>query len=122
VNPHLVAAVGNGEMWVVDTARSLAVGDYLVALAVAGHAMVDPGTVAASHVVARLAEPIDWSHVTDTVRGDDGREHKRVLASVFFQSFVIDRTRDAEITALTERIAAFEAILKTLSTAIQQQR
>ena len=122
VNPHLVEAVGNGEMWVVDTGRDLVAGDYLLSAAVAGHAMVNPGTFEVSHVVARLAEPVDWATVTDTVRGVDGCEHKRVLASVFFESFVVDRTSKAEINALNERIAALEAMLKALTATTAQQR
>ena len=133
VNPHLVEAVGNGEMLVIDTGRDLAAGDYLVSSAVAGHAMTDPGTFDVSNVVARVAEPIDWSHVTETVRGADGREHKRALASVFFESFVIDRTRNAatdaelvslrsEVANLTTQLAALESMLKTLTTTVQQQR
>ncbi len=74
VNPHLVEAVGNGEMWVIDTGRNLVAGDYLVSSAVAGHAMADPGTFDVSYIIARLAEPIDWTTVTDTVRGADGRD------------------------------------------------
>ena len=122
VNPHLVEAVGNGEMWVVDAGRNLDAGVYLMSSDVAGHAMADPGTFPVSNIVARLAEPIDWSRVTDTVVGADGREHKRMLASVFFESFVIDRTKNAEIESLKERIAALESMLKSLTTAIQQQR
>jgi hypothetical protein len=123
VNPHLVEAVGNGEMWVVDTGRNLAAGEYLVSSAVAGHAMTDPGTFETSYIIARLAAPIDWQTVTDTVRGTDGQMHKRVLASVFFESFVVDRTAKSEIKALHERIAALEAALKALTaTTVQQQR
>jgi hypothetical protein len=49
--------------------------------------------------------------------------HKRVLASVFFESFVVDRTAKSEIKALHERIAALEAALKALTaTTVQQQR
>ena len=133
VNPHLVEAVGNGEMWVVDTGRDVAAGDYLVSSAVAGHAMTDPETFDVSHIVARVAEPVDWKTVTDTVQGPDGREHKRALISVLFENFVIDRTRRAETDAelvsmrkelatLTTQLAALESMLKTQTTAVQQQQ
>ena len=95
--------------------------------------MTDPGTFAVSKIVARLAAPIDWATVTETVQGADGRAHKRALASVFFESFVIDRTRnsatDAELVTLrsqvadlTTQLAAVESMLKTLTTAVQQQQ
>jgi len=133
VNPHLVEAVGNGEMWVIDTGRNVAAGDYLLSSAVPGHAMTDPGTFDVSNVVARVAAPIDWANVTDTVRGTDGRSHKRALASVFFESFVVDRTRAAatdaeliglrrEVASLTAQLTELESMLKTLTTAVQQQQ
>jgi hypothetical protein len=117
-NPHLVEAVGNGEMWVIDTGRDLVAGDYLVSSDVAGHAMVDPGTFQVSHIVARLAEAIDWSDVTATAPGPDGREHKRALVSVFFENFVMDRTRssatDAELVRMRNEIANLTAQLAAL--------
>jgi hypothetical protein len=123
-NPHLVEAVGNGEMWVIDTGRDLVAGDYLVSSDVAGHAMIDPGSFPVSYVVARVAEPINWKSVATKVPGPDGREHKRALVSVFFENFVIDRIsvaeefrrvvdrQDSEIRALSARLAALEQMLK----------
>lgn len=122
-NPHLVEAVGNGEMWVVETGRDLVAGDYLISSGVAGHAMTDPGTFEVSYIVARVAEPINWKQVTTTVPGPDGREHKRALVSVFFENFVMDRTatqelnrivaqQDTEIQSLSARLAALEQQLK----------
>ena len=47
--------------------------------------------------------------MTDTVLGADGREHKRALTSVFFESFVIDRTpnsaTNAELVKLRKEVA-----------------
>ena len=71
--------------------------------------------------------------MTDTVLGADGREHKRALTSVFFESFVIDRTPNSatnaelvklrkEVADLTTQLAALDSMLKTLTTAVQQQR
>ena len=123
-NPHLVEAVGNGEMWVIDTGRDLVGGDYLVSSDVAGHAMIDTGAFPVSYIVARVAEPINWKSVATKVAGPDGREHKRALVSVFFENFVIDRIsvaeelhrivarQDSEIRALTARLAALEQMLK----------
>ena len=87
MNPYLVEAVGNGEMWVIDTGRDLVAGDYLISSGVEGHAMVDPKTFAISYIVARVGEPINWRDVKTTVRGADAREHKRALVSVFFENF-----------------------------------
>jgi hypothetical protein len=81
-NPDLIMAVGNGEIWVVDTGENIMIGDYLISSAVPGHARLDPQTATTSYIVARVAEPIDWNEVTETV---NGRKHKRV--SVFYESF-----------------------------------
>jgi hypothetical protein len=88
-NPSLVTAVGNGEMWVADNGRDIAPGDGLISSDVTGHAMKDPGTYAASHVVAKAAERVDWSAVKEEV---DGAKHKKI--SVLFESF--DRTNAQE--------------------------
>lgn len=118
LNPHLVEAVGNGEMWVIDTGRDLVPGDYLVSSGVAGHGMIDPGTFAVSYVVARVAEPINWKDITASVPAADGRTHKRALVSVSFENFVIDRTRsletDAELVRLRNEIASLTAQLTAL--------
>ncbi|MFC1703070.1 fibronectin type III domain-containing protein [Patescibacteria group bacterium] len=81
-NPHLVMAVGNGDMWVVDEGENLDIGDYLISSGVTGHAMKDVGGYVVSHIVARVAEPVDWSTVTDTDAGS-GKKHKRI--SVTFE-------------------------------------
>ncbi|MFH1145950.1 MAG: H-type lectin domain-containing protein, partial [bacterium] len=82
VNPHLVMAVGNGDVWVVDSGSPVSAGDYLISSDTIGHAMVDPGTAEISYIVARSAEDIDWSTVTDMI---DGKKHKKI--SILFDSF-----------------------------------
>jgi len=82
-NPHLIMAVGNGDMWVVDEGGNVEIGDYLISSATAGHAMKENGQYAASYVVARAAEPVRWSEVGETV---EGKKHRKI--SVFFESFV----------------------------------
>lgn len=82
LNPSLIMAVGNGDVWVVDNGKNLSSSDYLISSDVAGHAMADPGNYAVSHIFAKVAEPVDWSTVTETI---NGRKHKKV--SVFFTSF-----------------------------------
>ena len=82
-NPHQVMAVGNGDMWVVETGRNIEPGQYLISSEIKGHAMLDNAErFAVGYVVARAGEGVDWTKVSETV---DGRKHKRI--SVFFESF-----------------------------------
>ncbi|MEX2043622.1 MAG: hypothetical protein WD926_01875 [Patescibacteria group bacterium] len=81
-NPSLVAAVGNGEVWVVENGRDLEPGDVLVSSGTAGHAMKDPGTYGRSHVIGKAAEAVDWDEVEETV---GGKKHKKV--SVLFGAY-----------------------------------
>ena len=60
-NPHLIAAVGNGPMWIADKGANIAVGDYLISSDITGHAMKDDGTHAVSYIIGRATENIDWS-------------------------------------------------------------
>lgn len=123
---HLVAAVGNGEVWVVDSgAGGIAPGDALISADVAGSAMQDdPTRFRVGHVIARAAEPVDWS----AIRADaDGV--KRVLLSVFFDSF--ERQGDAaafdavvgdlreENALLLERVDALEQQVTALMAALE---
>jgi len=82
-NPHLIMAVGNGELWVVDNGENVAAGDWLISSSAKGHAQKDKGEYAISYVVARAAEAVDWSRVSET--GEDGRKHTKI--SVLFESF-----------------------------------
>jgi hypothetical protein len=82
-NLHLAMSVGNGEIWVVDNGENIEQGDYLISSDAEGHAMKDNGKFEISHIIARVAEPVDWSTVTETI---GGKKHKMI--SVFFESFV----------------------------------
>ncbi|MCI0330622.1 MAG: hypothetical protein L0196_06670, partial [candidate division Zixibacteria bacterium] len=83
-NPHLVMAVGNGDMWVVDEGQNIQPGDYLISSSTPGHAMKDDeGKYPIGHIVARAAEAVDWSAVNEMV---GGRKHKKI--SVLFGNFV----------------------------------
>lgn len=75
VNPHLVMAEGNGEVWVADMGVDIQPGDYLISSSVAGHAMKDDRSEELSHIMGRAAEPIDWSEVSETI---DGVKHKKI--------------------------------------------
>ncbi|CAG1010884.1 hypothetical protein PHYC_03952 [Phycisphaerales bacterium] len=104
-NPHQIMAVGNGDMWVVETGSAIEAGDYLISSDVPGCAMKDdPARYAVGHVVARAAERIDWTAVTP---GADGR--KRVRMSVLFGNFV--RASEDRTRVMEERLATLERIL-----------
>jgi len=81
-NPHLIMAVGNGEVWVADKGENINIGDYLISSDVAGHAEKDTGEFMVSHIVARAAQSVDWTHVSETI---NGVKHRKI--SVFFESF-----------------------------------
>ena len=110
-NPHLVAAVGNGDLWVVDTGADIAVGDPLISSATLGHAMKDDDRFAVSYMVARAAEPVRWAEVTEAV---NGVKHKKI--SILFDSHVREKT-----TVLTKALAAREAELAELRQALAAQ-
>lgn len=113
-----VMSVGNGEMWVVQTTGAISPGDLLISSDVAGCAMLDdPARFARGNIVARAAEPVDWSRVAP---GPDGT--RRALVSVLFDRFQrgpdtgslqqrID-SLDAENRALRARLDALEALLR----------
>jgi hypothetical protein len=80
---HLVAAVGNGDLWVVDTGTDIAPGDLLISSDAPGCAMRDdPARFAAGHVIARAAQAVRWDEVTI-----DQASHRRVRISVLFGAF-----------------------------------
>ncbi|MFC1747863.1 hypothetical protein ACFL2V_03570 [Pseudomonadota bacterium] len=81
-NPHLVMAVGNGVMWVVDRGEDINVGDYLISSAAQGHAEKESITDEASHIIARAAENVNWIDVHTTISGQ-----KHQLISVFYENF-----------------------------------
>ena len=81
-NDDLVMAVGNGSMWVIDNGENLRIGDYLISSAVKGHAITDNGKYEVAHIIARVAEPVNWEKETKEI---NGIKHK--LVSVFFESF-----------------------------------
>ena len=108
---RLVAAVGNGELWVVDTGADVAPGDLLISSSVAGCAMRDdPARFPVGHVVARAAEAVDWSRVEP-----DGDGVRRARISVLFDPFTRGRDDDARIEELQERIAGLEALVARIA-------
>jgi hypothetical protein len=122
-NPHLVAAVGNGELWVVESGGDLEPGDPLVASATPGHAMRDDGRFEVSHVVARAAERVRWRDVVDRRDGT-----RRRLISVLFESHARESTsalraaldRSAgELAELRRLVAAQSSRLEMLEAALR---
>lgn len=103
-NPHLVAAVGNGELCVVDRGGGdIEPGDYLISSDVAGCAMKDdPARFAVGHVIAKAADRIRWAEVVADERG-----LKRAKSSVLFGAFV----RAEDTTELRNRVERLEAAL-----------
>ena len=81
-SPKLAMAVGNGSMWVVDNGEDLKIGDYLISSSVKGHAVADNGKYDVAHIIARVAEPVNWKKESKEI---NGVKHK--LVSVFFESF-----------------------------------
>jgi len=98
-NPHLIMANGNGVMWVEEAdSTNLTIGDYLISSKVKGFAKRDPRTASMSYVIAKVAEDINWSTITETV-DYEGTLHKRVLVSVLFEPFARDNGVVSALTA-----------------------
>ncbi len=113
-NPHLVMAVGNGEMLVTthDGLSPIAPGDLLISSDLPGHAMkLDPARFPVAHIVARAAEPLDWANVP--VNGSGARSAR---ISVFFTQF----TRDATAQELARENAALRARLENLEARLRE--
>jgi hypothetical protein len=111
-NPHLVMAVGNGEMWVTEEGGDIQQGNYLISSSTPGHAMKDdPEKYPQGYVIARAAEPVLWANEGGMVRGQ-----KQKKISVLFESFV--RTGTAHLTKVIEgqqrEIEELKALVKTL--------
>jgi hypothetical protein len=102
-NPHLVMAVGNGELWVAGSGDDIEPGDSLISSDVAGCAMKhDPTRFAVGHVVARAAERIVWSAVAPDADGV-----KRRLTSVLFDRFtrgLVGQHSDSTAVAAVQRL------------------
>ena len=115
-NPHLVMAVGNGDMWVADRGNGdLEPGNFLISSDIPGCAMMDdPKRFPIGYICARAAEGVKWSEVQPDAQG-----LRRKRTSVLFESFVRD-SRGAQSNALAQsqqsQIDALEAEVKSLRT------
>ncbi|TSC88693.1 MAG: hypothetical protein G01um10145_860 [Microgenomates group bacterium Gr01-1014_5] len=85
-NPHLVMAAGNGDMWVADYGSNLENGDYLISSGTAGHAMKDDGTYKPAYIIARVAQPVDWNEISETI-DDNGTPRKHARISITFEMY-----------------------------------
>lgn len=106
---HLVAAVGNGVLHVVDDGRgNIEPGDLLIASDVPGCAMKDDTQrFATGYVVARAAERVDWSMVES---GDDGI--KRTTMSVLYDPTV--RSTPMSDPVLLKQLSDQQALIESL--------
>lgn len=106
-NPWAVAAVGNTNVWVVDTGNDVEPGDSLITSDVRGAAQVDdPERFEVGNIFGRAAQKVVWSEIAP---GPDGK--RRAFISVLLDSSV----RDARpTTALHQRVQDLEARLQAL--------
>jgi hypothetical protein len=111
-NPHLVMAVGNGDMWVTDTGSRIQPGDYLIASNVRGCAMKDdPARYPIGYIIARAAEPLDFSKLPPA-----RRQLKQAKISVLFENFV----RNSEAVRLAEIVESQQREIQTLKAQTEQ--
>lgn len=97
---HLVAAVGNSNLFITDDGRgNIEPGDLLISSDISGCAMKDdPMRFSTGFVIARAAERLDWSTVTPDADGI-----KRTRISVLLDSTVRSSpASDVEIQARLE--------------------
>lgn len=119
-NPYQIMAVGNGDMWVIDTGTNLEPGDYLISSDVAGCAMKDDSVkYPIGHVVAKAAQKVDWSTVKP---GADGvrRAKVSVLFGAFARTTAATLPQDQMATLIVlqqQQIQELEARLKALEAA-----
>ncbi len=106
-NPWAVAAVGNTNVWVIDTGKDVEPGDSLITSDVPGAAQVDdPERFEVGNIFGRAAQKVVWSEIAP---GPDGK--RRAFISVLLDSSV----RDARpTTALHQRVQDLEARLQAL--------
>jgi hypothetical protein len=96
-NPHLIMAVGNGELWVIDEGQGdIEPGDFLISSSVPGCTIKDdPTRFPVGYICARAAERVHWS--TDSKR--------RRKISVLFETFV----RDSRGLVMSESVRILQA-------------
>ncbi|KFM15712.1 hypothetical protein SCCGRSA3_02610 [Marine Group I thaumarchaeote SCGC RSA3] len=116
---HLVMAVGNGDMWIVDNGEDLDIGDYLISSSTPGHAQKDTAMYPVSNVIARVTEPVNWNDVSETI---NGIKHKKIM--VTFESFekqnyeLISQDQQSQIEAQQLKIQDLEAQIASLKAVI----
>lgn len=109
-NPHLVASVGNGDLWVVEAGADIEPGDALIASGIAGCAMKDDRSrFPVAHVVARAAEAVRWSDVSLEWKGI-----RRVRISVLFDRHTrgVDPATVAELSARLDALQQENAVMR----------
>ncbi len=110
---HQIMAVGNGEMWVVETGRDIRPGDYLIAGDAPGCAMLDDAArFSVGNVVARAGEGVHWKEVVAPAEGA-----KRARLSVLFGSFA--RTGNAAGAGRSDGFAAESGAAEELRASVR---
>jgi len=127
-NNHLVMAVGNGDMCVVNTGRDIEPGDLLISSDVPGCAMVDdPTRFETAYVVARAAESVRWREVDVAVEGGPKRQRLSVLFASFVRCSEPPQTAEdvaslhGDIDLQRREIAALRAELEALKGTVHKQ-
>jgi hypothetical protein len=97
---RLIAAVGNGELWVVNSGRDIHAGDFLISSDVLGCAMLDdPSRFPVGYVIARAAENVTWSD-----RAEASEDANRAKISVLFECFARGSADDGSIASKLTRL------------------
>ena len=96
-NVHSVAAVGNADVWIVDTGENVTRGDAIISSSTSGHGMKDPESDSISYVIGRAGEDIDWNNVTEEI---DGVKHKKITVLMDFYAKFNDP--DAKLANIDE--------------------
>jgi len=117
-----VAAVGNGELWVVDNGTGkIESGDYLIASHIAGAAMADdPAAYPIGYIVAQAGEPVIWNDVQP-----DSDGVRRALIRVNFERFTRygnGATAARQIRALERDVGERQYVIDQLRASIQALR
>lgn len=93
-NTHLVNAVGNGQLFIVQgTESKVNFGDCLISSFTPGYAQVDDRSDPISYICGRVTEEIDWSTITDTIVG---KKYKKTF--VYFKCYILENQPSRNFT------------------------
>ncbi|HEX5692772.1 MAG TPA: hypothetical protein VFX76_22320, partial [Roseiflexaceae bacterium] len=123
-----IAALGNGDMWVIDTGEPISPGDNLIASGTPGCGMKDDvAKYAVGNVIARAAARVDWTNIAPDASG-----RKRARISVLFSNFVratptngshrndVSNEQDIEIAGLRQELDELRAAFARFQESLQR--